>query len=58
MKLIYIAKEGFAGPPIPWPAADHDEEDGKLAEAKLASGFFTKAEGRKPPITDPEGGDS
>ena len=48
MKLTYTPKEGFAGPPIPWPACDHDEDDLKLAEAKVASGFFSKSEGRVP----------
>jgi len=43
MKLTYTPKVHKLGPPIPWPAADHDEDDPKLAEAKVASGFFKKA---------------
>ena len=47
MKLIYRPKEGFVGPPIPWPAADHTEPDTKAAEEKLDSGFFAEAAPKK-----------
>lgn len=40
MKLIYTPKQGFECPGEGWPAADHEEGDADVAEAKIASGFF------------------
>ena len=40
MKLTYTPKDGFVGPPIPWPADDHYEDDHDLAKAKVRSAFF------------------
>lgn len=42
MKLIYVPKLGFVGPPAPWPGCDHDEPDPKVAEAKLKSKFYRR----------------
>ena len=53
MKRPRVPKGGFAAPPIPWPACDHDEDDPKLAEVKVASGFYKKV---KPDKT--EGGEA
>ena len=40
MKLVYTPKVGFAAPGNSWPTTDHDEKDGKVAKAKLDSGFY------------------
>ena len=57
MKLIYKPKEGFAGPPIPWPACDHDEKDPVAAAEKMASGFFAELMSRPKQSDKTEGGD-
>lgn len=53
MDLIYQPKAGFAGPPFPWPARDHQEEDAATAGRKVASGFYRE---NKPVIKTPAGG--
>lgn len=44
MKLTYCGPDIPAGSAIPlpegWPAADHDEPDAAVAEAKVASGNY------------------
>ncbi len=47
MKLIYVPKAGFLGPPAPWPGSDHDESDEALAADKLASGFYRSESGKE-----------
>jgi hypothetical protein len=48
MKLRYIEREGFAGPPDGWPAGDHEEEDAALAKQKVGSGWYSNDEPKQP----------
>ncbi|HAM39885.1 MAG TPA: hypothetical protein DCP69_00730 [Candidatus Omnitrophica bacterium] len=57
MKLTFTPKAGFAGPPIPWPACDHDEKDPIVATEKVASGFFAEVVSRPKQSDKTEGGD-
>ncbi len=47
MKLIFISRNGFVGPPAPWPGSDHDEPDKAVYAAKLASGFYRSESGKE-----------
>ncbi|KKM93041.1 hypothetical protein LCGC14_1212350 [marine sediment metagenome] len=47
MKLLYVSKAGFLGPPAPWPGSDHDEPDDALAADKIASGFYRSESGKE-----------
>lgn len=48
MRLTYCGPDIPAGSAIPlpegWPAADHDESDAAVAEAKVASGNYRSEE--------------
>ena len=47
MKLIYVPRAGFVGPPAPWPGRDHDEPDEQAYKAKLASGYYRSESGKE-----------
>lgn len=47
MDLIYTPKAGFTGPPFPWPARDHWEENAATAERKMDSGFYRSHSGKE-----------
>lgn len=62
MRLKYTPKEGFAGPPFPWPARDHTERSRAVARRKIESGFYRQDRRRaksdaRPPAEAPAGGE-
>lgn len=56
MKLKYVGKPGFDAPGSGWPAADHEEPDPEVAQAKLDSGFYEEELKATPEPKEREGG--